>query len=100
MLKPMQTQRRADSRPPLTHQDEFQAEYSLAGCSTAVPTSAFSAMLILNQKSIVGYCFSANGNCPRTRLSHVTTQAIPAHPREGSPIPNSCSHCIRETTRG
>jgi hypothetical protein len=30
MLKQMQTQRRADSRPPLPHQDEFPAEYSLA----------------------------------------------------------------------
>jgi hypothetical protein len=29
MLKQMQTQRRADSRPPLPHQDEFPAEYSL-----------------------------------------------------------------------
>src|SRR6266478_5766103 len=75
MLKQMQTQRRADSRPPLPHQDEFPAEYSLVGCSPAEPASAFSAMLILNQKPTVGYCFSANGNCPRTRLSHLTTQA-------------------------
>src|SRR6266481_5265853 len=77
MLKQMQTQRRADSRPPLPHQDEFPAEYSLVGCSPAEPASAFSAMLILNQKPTVGYCFSANGNCPRTRLSHLTTQANP-----------------------
>lgn len=75
MLKQMQTQRRADSRPPLPHQDEFPAEYSLAGCSPAEPASASSAMLILNQTSTAGYCFSANGNCPRTRLSHLTTQA-------------------------
>src|SRR5450631_1246800 len=62
-------------RPITTHQDEFPAEYSLAGCSPAAPTSASPAMLILNQKSIVGYRFSANGNCPRTPLSQLTTQA-------------------------
>jgi hypothetical protein len=32
-------------------------------------------MLILNQKSTAGYGFSANGNCPRTPLSHLTTQS-------------------------
>jgi hypothetical protein len=75
MLKHLQTQRRADGRPPLPHQDEFPAEYSLAGCSPAEPASASSAMLILNQKSTAGYGFSANGNCPRTPLSHLTTQS-------------------------
>lgn len=41
---------RTVGRPPATHRDEFPAEYSLAGCSPAEPASAFSAMLILNQK--------------------------------------------------
>jgi hypothetical protein len=41
---------RTQCRPPATHRDEFPAEYSLAGCSPAEPPSAFSAMLILNQK--------------------------------------------------
>jgi hypothetical protein len=41
---------RAECCPPATHRDEFPAEYSLAGCAPAEPASAFSAMLILNQK--------------------------------------------------
>src|SRR6185312_4839701 len=41
---------RTEYRPPATHRDEFPAEYSLAGCASAEPASAFSAMLILNQK--------------------------------------------------
>ena len=43
-------ERATEGRPPATHRDEFPAEYSLAGCSPAEPASAFSAMLILNQK--------------------------------------------------
>ena len=38
--------------------------------------SASPAMLILNQKQTSGYWFSATGNCPRSPLSHLTTQAI------------------------
>ena len=34
----------------MTHRNEFPAEYSLAGCSPAEPTSASSAVVILNQK--------------------------------------------------
>jgi hypothetical protein len=34
-------------------------------------------MLILNQKPIIGYCFSANGNRPRIPLSQLVTQARP-----------------------
>ena len=34
----------------MTHRNEFPAEYSLAGCSPAEPTSASSALVILNQK--------------------------------------------------
>jgi hypothetical protein len=85
LINPNQTQWREDSRPPLSHQDEFPAEYgrkrsllrsdSLAGCSPAEPASASSAMLILNQKLTVDHRFSANGYCPLTRLSHLTTQA-------------------------
>ena len=80
MLKSMPVQRRAGTRPPLSHQDEFPAEYSLAGCSPAEPASASSAMLILNQKPIIGYCFSANGNRPRIRLSQLVTQATVLSP--------------------
>ena len=61
MLKQCQLSEERNSRPPLPHQDESLAEYSLAGCSPAEPASASSAMLILNQKLTVGYCFSANG---------------------------------------
>lgn len=35
---------------PLDRCDEFPNGYSSAGCSPAEPASAFSAMLILNQK--------------------------------------------------
>lgn len=59
---------------PLSHQDEFPAEYSLAGCSPAEPASASPAILIFNRKPPVRYLFSANGNCPLTSLSQFTTQ--------------------------
>ena len=42
------TDRKVDA--PTHHSNEFPAGYSLAGCSPAEPASAFSAMLILNQK--------------------------------------------------
>jgi hypothetical protein len=61
--------------PSPSHQDEFPAEYSLVGCSPAEPTSALSAMLIVNQKPPVGNRFSANGNRPQFHLSHLVTQS-------------------------
>src|SRR5208282_4519299 len=63
-------------RSPVTHRDEFPAEYSLAGCSPAEPASASSAALILKQKPPVRQCFPANGNCPRNGLSHFVPQCI------------------------
>jgi hypothetical protein len=78
MLNPLFTQRRAAFSSPLSHQDESPAEYSLVGCSPAEPTSASSAMLILNRKPTKGDCFSANGNCPQSPLSHLTTQVKPS----------------------
>ncbi len=59
---------------PPSHQDESPAEYSLAGCSPAEPASASPAILILNQEPPVRQQFSANGNCPQTSLSQITTQ--------------------------
>jgi hypothetical protein len=57
-----------------THQDEFPAEYSLAGCSPAEPASASSAVLILNQKPSVRQQFSANGNCSLGVVPHFAAQ--------------------------
>ena len=76
MPEPDRFQRRADCRPSLSHQDEFPAEYSLAGCSPAEPASAFPAVLILNQPPAVCYCFSASGICPLSAVAHFTTQRV------------------------
>ena len=61
----------------MTHRNEFPAEYSLTGCSPAVPVSASSAALILNQKSPVRQQFSANDNCFLSVLSHFAAQCTP-----------------------
>ena len=71
---------RRDRRPPAPHQDEFPAEYSLAGCSPAEPASASSAALIFNQQLPFVQSLPANGNCPQTSLSHLV-----AHPSRLSP---------------
>src|SRR5580704_5732421 len=55
---------------PQTHQDEFPAEYSLAGCSPAEPASASSATLILNQKPPVRLQNSSERQpSPKARVS-------------------------------
>ena len=57
-------------RPPATHQDEFPAEYSLAGCSSAEPAAASSAMPILNRKpSVRQKIFSERQLSPWDRVS-------------------------------
>src|SRR5208282_5986629 len=75
-------------RSPVTHRDEFPAEYSLAGCSPAEPASASSAALILKQKPPVRQCFPANGNCPRNGLSHFVPQCKEVS-RPGRYVPQS-----------
>jgi hypothetical protein len=59
----------------MTHQDEFPAVYSLAGCSPAEPAAASTAATIFDHNRPFANQFPANGNCPRTRLSHFATQA-------------------------
>jgi len=63
---------------PQTHQDEFPAEYSLAGCSPAEPASASSAALILNQKPPV-----RQRNCSERQLSPSVRVSFPhaGHPQ-------------------
>ena len=50
----------------------FRAEYSLAGCSPAAPTSASSAAVILNQKPTRSPVFFSEGQLFLIRLSHFT----------------------------
>ena len=59
----------------MTHQDEFPAVYSLAGCSPAEPAAASTAATIFDHNRPFANQFPANGNCPRNRLSHFATQA-------------------------
>jgi hypothetical protein len=55
---------------PQTRQDEFPAEYSLAGCSPAEPASASSATLILNQNPPVRLQnYSERQPSPKRRVS-------------------------------
>jgi hypothetical protein len=77
MLNQNAISQRAGARPRLSHQDESPAGYSLVGCSPAEPTSASPATLILHYLLPAGYSFSANGNCPQTRLSQLAAQATP-----------------------
>jgi hypothetical protein len=80
MLEPNTVQRGTDRRSPLPHQNEFPAEYSLAGCSPAEPASAFPAILILTLMLPVCQNFSANGNCPLVELSHYCPQSTGVSP--------------------
>jgi hypothetical protein len=70
---------------PQTHQDEFPAEYSLAGCSPAEPASASSAalILILNQKPPV-----RQRNCSERQLSPSVRVSFPhaGHPLSARPF--------------
>lgn len=69
----------AESGIPLSasgpHQDEFPAVYSSAGCSSAEPASASTAVPIFNPKPRFAQQFPANGNRPRILLSQSATQA-------------------------
>ena len=68
---------------PQTHQDEFPAEYSLAGCSPAEPASASSATLILNQKPPVQLQnYSERQLSPPVRVSfpHAVQVSLPQVP--------------------
>jgi hypothetical protein len=69
---------------PQTHQDEFPAEYSLAGCSPAEPASASSATLILNQKPPVRLQNSSERQpSPKARVSkhRAGQESDPAQPQ-------------------
>ena len=74
---------------PQTHQDEFPAEYSLAGCSPAEPASASSATLILNQKPPVQLQnYSERQLSPPVRVSFPhAVQVSNADPLPHTPIP-------------
>ena len=61
------------NRPPVTHQDEFPAEYSLAGCSPAEPASASPATLILVDHQPVRLA-----NCSERQLSPSARVSNPA----------------------
>ena len=63
------------ANPPLTHRNEFPAEYSLASCSPAELASAFPAELILLPNPPFGQKFSSNGYCRINSLSHRRAQS-------------------------
>ena len=73
-------ERGASERPPQTHRNEFPAEYSLAGCSPAGPTSASSAGFILHNWIPFVKEISANGSCRIYSVSHQRAQWIPQGP--------------------
>jgi len=70
-------ERGASVRPPRTHRNEFPAEYSLAGCSPAEPTSASSADFILHKWIPFVKKISANGSCRIYSVSHERAQWNP-----------------------
>jgi len=55
MLKQMQTQRRADSRPPLPHQDEFPAEY---GHEAVTASQRFLGRLLSSRAGLRFLCYA------------------------------------------
>src|SRR5580658_9595546 len=85
---------------PQTHQDEFPAEYSLAGCSPAEPASASSATLILNQKPPVRLQNSSERQpSPKARVSkHRAGQGV-GHLDGHAPMADASSICSQVIVR-
>jgi hypothetical protein len=67
--------REGNCASPVSHRDEFPAEYSLAGCSPAEPASAFPASLILLSWASFAYQIPANS---KLHISSVSQKR--AHP--------------------